>query len=98
MGSPDHARDAINLAAATVDALVRVVKHAIFGVELINRRAPSLRVVLTEHFLEIAGQQGRYVVGHSFVPPGIECGLRYLDLPHAVITIPLSCSYSSRRL
>jgi hypothetical protein len=29
--------------------------------------------------VEIAGQQGRYAVGHVLSPLGIECGLRYFD-------------------
>jgi len=34
--------------------------------------------IILSGVLEIAGQQGRCVVGHRFAPPGIEGGLRYL--------------------
>src|SRR5882757_7287121 len=42
MSSPDRARDAIDLVAATVDA-TWLVEHAIFGVDLVNCRAPAHR-------------------------------------------------------
>jgi hypothetical protein len=35
MGSPDLARDAVNLVTATIDPLAGVVEHAIFGVEIL---------------------------------------------------------------
>ena len=42
-------------------------------------RAPTRGVVFTEDVVKIAGQQGRYAIGHGLSPLGIECGLRYLD-------------------
>src|SRR5205823_10054797 len=78
VSSPDHARDAIDLVAATVDAPSGVVEHAIFGEDLVDGRAPTGGVVFTEDVVKIAGQQGRYAVGHSLSPLGIECGLRCL--------------------
>jgi hypothetical protein len=46
--SLDLARDAIDLAAALVDATLGIVEHAIFGEDLVNRRVPARRVILTE--------------------------------------------------
>jgi hypothetical protein len=47
-----------------VDAL-GLVEHAIFGEDLGDGRAPSRGVVFTEDVVKVAGQQGRYVVGHG---------------------------------
>jgi len=52
VGSPDLARDAVDLVAATIDSLAGVVENAIFGVELLNGRASASGVVLTEDFLQ----------------------------------------------
>src|SRR6266704_2040448 len=41
VSSPDHARDAIDLVAATVDATSGVVEHAVFGVDLVNGRSST---------------------------------------------------------
>ena len=41
-------RDAIDLVAATVDALGGVVEHAIFGEDLVDGRTPTRGVVFTE--------------------------------------------------
>jgi hypothetical protein len=68
----DRARDAIDLAAATIDALAGVAEHAILGEDLIDGRAPTRGVVFTEDVVKIAGQQGRYVVGHDSSPLGID--------------------------
>jgi len=40
MSSPDGARDEIDLVAATIDAPVRIVEHAVFGEDLIDCDAP----------------------------------------------------------
>src|SRR5207253_11203122 len=74
VSSLDRARDAIDLVPASVDAL-GLVKHAIFGEDLVDGRAPTRRVVFTEDVVKIAGQQGRYAVGHGLSPLGIERGL-----------------------
>src|SRR4029453_3630881 len=76
VGSLDRARDAIDLVAATVEA-PGLVKHAIFGEDLVDCRAPTRGVVFTEDVVKIAGQQGRYAVGHGLSPLGIEGGLRF---------------------
>src|ERR1700704_6106842 len=76
VGSLDRARDAIDLVAATVEA-PGLVKHAIFGEDLVDCRAPKRGVVFTEDVVKIAGEQGRYAVGHGLSPLGIECGLRF---------------------
>ena len=65
VSSPDHARDAIDLVAATVDARTGVVEHAIFGVDLVDGRSSTRGVVFTEDVVKVAGQQGRYAVGHG---------------------------------
>src|ERR1700720_1248852 len=62
VSSPDRARDAIDLVAATIGSLAGVVKYAIFRIELVNGRAASRGVVFTDDFLKIAGQQRRYLV------------------------------------
>src|SRR5436309_1288077 len=67
--SLDRARDSIDLVAASVGASLGIVEHAIFGEDFVNRRAPTRRVVLTEDVVKIAGQQGRYAVGHGVVSP-----------------------------
>jgi hypothetical protein len=76
VSSPDRARDAIDLVAATVDALAGIVEHAIRREDLVDGRAPTRGVVFTEDVVKIAGQQGRYAVGHRLSPLDIECGLR----------------------
>src|SRR4029077_6130289 len=65
VSSLDRARDSIDLVAATMDARFWVVEHAIFGPDLVDGRAPSRGVVFTEDVAQIAGQQGRYGVGHG---------------------------------
>jgi hypothetical protein len=54
VSSPDRARDAIDLISATVDAPVGVVEHAIFVENLVDGRAPTRGVILTEDVLKIA--------------------------------------------
>src|SRR4029077_6713380 len=66
MSSFDHARDAVDLVAATVGAAVGVVEHAIFVVELVNGRAPARGVFFAEDVAKIAKYQGRCAVGHGF--------------------------------
>src|SRR2546422_8358123 len=63
-------RDAIDLVAATVDALGRVVEDAIFGEDVVDGRAAARGVVFTEDVVKIAGQQGRYAEGHGLPPLG----------------------------
>src|SRR5205809_2864378 len=67
VSSLDRARDAIDLVAATVDA-PGLVEHAIFGEDLVDGRTPTRGVVFTEDVVKIAGQQGRYAVGHGLSP------------------------------
>src|SRR5438552_10309320 len=55
VSSLDRARDSINLVAASVDASLGIVEHAISGEDFVNRRAPTRRVVLTEDVLETCG-------------------------------------------
>jgi hypothetical protein len=77
LSSPDRARNAIDLVAATVNAPAGFVEHAIFGEDLVDGSAPTHGVVFTEDVVKIAGQQGRYAVGHGLSPLGIECGWRF---------------------
>jgi hypothetical protein len=79
VSSLDRACDAIDLVAATVDTLAGIIENDIFGVKLVDGRAPALGIVLTENVAEIADQQGGYAAGHGLSPPGIECALRYPD-------------------
>src|SRR5438876_10137297 len=65
MSRLDSACDAIDLVAATVDTLAGIVENDIFGVEFVDRCASPLRVFFTEDVVKIAGQQGRYAVGHG---------------------------------
>ena len=64
--SPERARDAIDFVAPTVDVPAGFVEHAIFGEDLVNRRAPTDGVILTEDVLKIAGQQSGYALRHDF--------------------------------
>ena len=57
MSRLDRARDAINLVAATMDAL-GLIEHAILGEYLVDGRAPASGVVFTEDIVKIARQQG----------------------------------------
>jgi hypothetical protein len=67
MSSPDCARNAMNLVAATVDAPAGVIEHAIFGENLVDGRPSARGIVFTEDVMKIAGQQGRYAVGHGYL-------------------------------
>src|SRR5207245_4070966 len=82
VSSFDRARDSIDLVAASVDASLGIGEHAIFGEDFVNRRAPTRRVVLTEDVVKIAGQQGRYAVGHG-------CSFSSLD------RVPLALMYQA---
>src|SRR3989449_8839157 len=55
VSSPDRARNAINLVAATVDAGFGIIEHTVFGPHLVDSRAPTRGIVLTEDVLKIAG-------------------------------------------
>jgi hypothetical protein len=68
MTGPVHARDALDLVAATEYA-VAVVVRGVFVEDLVDGRAPTRGVNFTEHVVEIADQQGRYAVGHGLSPP-----------------------------
>jgi hypothetical protein len=54
VSSPDRARNAINLIAATVDARLGIIEHAVLGPDLVDSRTPTRRIVLTEDVLKIA--------------------------------------------
>src|SRR5437899_13032932 len=96
MGRPDRTRDPIDLVPAPVNA-PRLVEHAIFGEDLVDGRAPTRGVVFTEDVVKIAGQQGRYAVGHGLSPLGIECSLRYLDPERLAPLRSNPCGASRRR-
>src|SRR6202140_2813201 len=84
VSSLDLARDLIDLVAASVDASLGIVEHAIFREDFVNCRAPTRRVVLTEDVVKNAGQQGRYPVGHG-------CCFSSLD------RVPLALMYPTPR-
>ena len=65
MSSLDRAGNSIDLVVTSVGASLGIVEHAIFGEDLVNRRAPMRRIVLTEDFVKITGQQDRDAVGHD---------------------------------
>src|SRR5258708_32817804 len=65
VSSLDRTRDSMDLVAASVDASLGIVEHAIFGVDFFNRSARRRPVVLTEDVVKIADQQSRYGVGHG---------------------------------
>ena len=65
MSGPDLACDAIDLVSAAEYTPRRIVKRAIFVVDLVDGRAPTSGVVFTEDVAKAAGQQGRYAVGHD---------------------------------
>src|SRR5207244_8758419 len=69
VSSLNRAGDAIDLVAATVNAL-GLVEHAIFGEYLVDGRAPACGVVFTEDVVKVADQQRRYAVGHNGVTVG----------------------------
>src|SRR4029077_2114127 len=95
VGSPDLARDAVDLVAPTIDSLAGVVEHTIFRVDLLNGRAPARGVVFTEDFLKIAGQQGRYAVGHSPVSSRHRVRLAPKDIPNPCHTLAANDDTSS---
>src|SRR4029077_12023699 len=68
MSSLDHARDAVDLVAATVGAAVGVIENAIFVVDLVNGRATTRGVVFAKDVAEIAKYQGRRAEGHGLSP------------------------------
>ena len=65
MSGPDLACDAIDLVSAAEYTPRRIVKRAIFVVDLVDGRAPTSGVVFTEDVAKAAGHQGRYAVGHD---------------------------------
>src|SRR6202043_3765273 len=67
-----HARDAIDLVAATVDTFVGIVEHTIFVPHLVDCSATTHGVIFAKYVAQIAKQQGRYAVGHGLSPLGIE--------------------------
>jgi hypothetical protein len=68
---------ATRLVAASVDASLGILEHALIGEDFVNRRAPTRRIVLTEDVVKITDQQGRYGVGHGrlflLLGPGAAC-------------------------
>jgi hypothetical protein len=67
VSSLDYARDTIDLVPAMVDA-PGLVENAIFGEDFVDGRASARGVVVTEDVVKIAGQQGRYAIGHGSSP------------------------------
>ena len=65
VSDPDLACDAIDLVSAAEYTPRRIVKHAIFVVDLVDGRAPTRGLVFTEDVAKTADQQGRYAVGND---------------------------------
>src|SRR5258708_21660213 len=65
VSSLDLARDSIDIVAASVDASLGIVEHAIFREDFVNCRAPPRRVVLTEDGGKVACQQARHALDHG---------------------------------
>src|SRR5207302_8410273 len=63
VSSLDRARDSIDLVAASVDASLGIVEHAIFREDLVYRRAPTRRVVLPDDVVNMAARQVRSAGG-----------------------------------
>ena len=80
VSSLDHACDAVDLVTAAVSA-VRFAEHSVFVEDLIDRCASTHGVDLTEHFVEIAKQQGRCSLGLGFSPVIIKFGV--ISVPYA---------------
>ena len=83
MSRLDSACDAIDLVAATVDALAGIVENDVFGVEFVDRCASTLRIVFTEDVSKVSYKQGRNAVWRGLSPVGIESGLRPLRAEEA---------------
>ncbi|MGB7282848.1 MAG: hypothetical protein WBE13_11340 [Candidatus Acidiferrum sp.] len=71
VSSLDRARDAVDLVPATVDTLTGIEEHAIFGVDLIDGRAPARGIVFTEDVAKIADQQRAMLYDMSLSPLGL---------------------------
>jgi hypothetical protein len=54
--SPEFARDAVDLVAATIDSPFGIIKYRVLGEDLVNGFAPAHRIVFTEDVVKIAGQ------------------------------------------
>src|SRR5690242_6558030 len=67
MSCPDHARNSINLVPAPVNA-PRFIEHAVLSEDVIDCLSSACGVALAEYVVEIANQQGRDAVGHSWSP------------------------------
>lgn len=61
MSSLDHARDAVDLVAAAVNA-VGLVEYGVFVENLVDRCASTHGIDLSEHVVQVTKQQGRYSV------------------------------------
>src|SRR5258708_16164008 len=98
MSRLESACDAIDLVAATVDTLAGIVENDIFGVEFVDRCASPLRIVFTEDVVKIAGQQGRYAVGHGCSFSSLDCVRLTITYRAAIIIVGkgVTCSGFSR--
>ena len=67
MSGLDHARDAVNFVASTVDAALGVVEDSIFMKDIIDRCASTHGVDFTKHVVQIAKQQRRYCVSMTLL-------------------------------
>ena len=73
MSSPERARDAIDLVAATVNAPAGFVEHAIFGEDLVNGCAPTLGSFSPKTSLRLRVSKVDMLLDIGLSPLGIEC-------------------------
>ena len=64
VGSPELARDAVDLVAATKYTAFRVIEHCVFVKDRMDCSATTHGVIFAKYVAQITKQQGRYAVGH----------------------------------
>jgi hypothetical protein len=63
VGSPELARDAVDLAAATKYTALWVIEYRVLVNHLMDCSATTHRVIFAKYFAQITKRQGRYAVG-----------------------------------
>jgi hypothetical protein len=64
VGSPELARDAVDLGVATKSTAFGVIEYCVFVKDLIDCGATTHGVIFAKYVAQITKQQGRYAVGH----------------------------------
>jgi hypothetical protein len=65
VGSPELARDAVDLVAATKYTASWVIEYCVFVKDRMDCSATTHGVILAKYVAQITKQQGRYAVGHA---------------------------------